>query len=98
MRGRGLVVAPDFSVPDGWKNREDTVVVMKRDGHQYEAMAQFSMSHFRPVDPKTSIDKRWRIVVLLLNGKKEELPPDSKILVSRELRDAILAAPAGSGR
>jgi hypothetical protein len=90
IEGRGVVVIPDFSVPDGWKDRTDTVVVTKPDGQQYEATAQFSMSHFRMLDPKTSIDKRWRVVVMLLNGKKEELPVGSKILVSQEIRDALL--------
>ena len=90
IEGRGVVVIPDFSVPDGWRDRTDTVAVTKPDGQQYEATAQFSMSHFRPLDPKASLDKRWRVVVLLLNGKKEELPVGSKILVSEDIRDAIL--------
>jgi hypothetical protein len=90
IEGRGVVVIPDFSVPDGWKDRTDTVVVIKPNGQQYEATAQFSMSHFRPLDPKAAVDKRWRVIVLLLNGKKEELPAGSKIWVSQEIRDAIL--------
>jgi hypothetical protein len=87
IEGRGVVVIPDFSVPDGWKNRTDTVVVTKPDGQQYQATAQFSMSHFRMLDPKAS---RWRVIVLLLNGRKEDLPVGSRILVSPEVRDAIL--------
>ena len=90
VEGRGVIIVPDFSVPPGWKDRIDTVVVTKPDGQQHEAKAQFSMSHFRPVDPKAPIDKRWRIVVLLLGENKEDLPVGSKILVSREIRDAIL--------
>src|SRR6266498_4650454 len=88
IEGRGVVVMPDFSVPDGWKDRTDTVAVTKPDGQQYEATAQFNRSHFRPLDPKASLDKRWRVVVLLLNGKKEELPVGSKFLVSEDIRDA----------
>src|SRR5438309_11358347 len=90
IEGRGVVVIPDFSVPDGWKDRTDTVVVMKPDGHRYDATARFSMSHFRMLDPKAPIDKRWRVVVLLLDRKKEDLPVGSKIIVSQEVRDAIL--------
>ena len=90
IEGRGVVIVPDFSVPDGWKDRTDAVVVMKPDGQQQEAEAQFSMSHFVPLDRKAPLDKRWRIVVLLLGGKKEDLPVGSKILVSQEVRDAIL--------
>lgn len=89
IEGRGVVVIPDFSVPDGWKDRTDTVVVTKPDGQRYDATARFSMSHLRMLDPKAPIDKRWRVVVLLLNGKKDELPVGSKILVSQEVRDAI---------
>ena len=87
---RGVVVIPDFSVPDGWKDRTETVTVTSPNGHQYETAAQLSMSHFLLLDPKAPIDKRWRVVVLLLNRKKEELPVGSKILVSQEIRDALL--------
>jgi hypothetical protein len=90
IEGRGVVVIPDFSVPDGWKDRKETVAVTTPDGEQYKAVAQFSMSHFSLLDPKASIDKRWRVVVLLLNRSKEELPVGSKISVSQEIKDAIL--------
>ena len=90
IEGRGTIVIPDFSVPKGWKDRTETVTVTRPDGHEYEAKAQFSMAHFRPLNPKASIDQRWRIIVLLLGGKKEEVPPGSKISVSQEIRDAIL--------
>ena len=90
ISGRGVVVIPDFSVPDGWKNRTDTITVAKPDGQQYEATAQFSVSHFNIRDPQVSIDRRWRVVVLLPDRTKDELPVGSKILVSPEVRDAIL--------
>jgi hypothetical protein len=95
IEGRGVIVLPDFSVPDGWKNRTEMVAVTTPDGHQYEAPAQFSMSHFKPLDPKAPIDRRWRVVVLLPNRKKEELPAGSRILVSQEVRDAILPRKVG---
>ena len=90
IEGSGVIVIPDFHVPDGWKNRTDTVAVATPDGQRFETSAQFSMSHFKLLDPQAPIDKRWRVVVLLLNRKKEELPVGSKILVSQEVRDAIL--------
>lgn len=90
IEARGAIVIPTFSVPNGWKDRTETVTVKKPDGQRYETTAQFSMSHFRPVNPKASLDERWRVVVLFPNGKKEELPVGSKILVSREIRNAIL--------
>jgi len=91
IEGRGVVVIPDFPVPHGWKDRTEAVVVTKPDGQQHEATAQFSMSHFRLLDPKAPIEKRWRIVVLLLGWKKEDLPVGCKILVSQEVRDAIFS-------
>jgi hypothetical protein len=90
VTGRGVVVIPDFSVPNGWKNRTEVVVVRKPDDQQYEATAQFSMTHFNISDPDVSIDKRWRVVVLLPDRKKEELPIGSKILVPAKVKDAIL--------
>jgi hypothetical protein len=86
IEGRGVVAIPDFAVPPGWKDRTDTVVVVKPDGQQYQASIRFSMSHFRRLDAKAS---GWRVVALLLNAKKEDLPEGSKILVSQEVRDAI---------
>jgi translation elongation factor EF-Tu-like GTPase len=88
IEGRGVVVTPDFPVHHGWKDRTDTVLVVKPDGQQHQASIRFSMSHFRMLDPKAS---GWRVVALLLKGKKEDLPEGSKILVSQEVRDAILA-------
>ena len=90
IEGRGVVILPDFPVPTGWKNRTETVVVIKPDGQRYEAMAEFSMSHFRLLDPEAPIDKRWRVIVLLPGQKKEDLPAGSQILVLPEVRDALL--------
>ncbi len=87
----GLVVVPDFSVPCGrWKNFSETVVVIRPDGREFEANAQFNMSHFNIPDPDVSVDKRWRVLVSLPDGKKNEVPIGSKILVSRETRNAVL--------
>jgi hypothetical protein len=87
---RGVVVIPDFSVPEGWKDRTEVVTVVKPDGQQYEATAQIGMSHYRLLDPKAPIEKRWRVIVLLQSEKKENLPVGSKVLVSLEVKDAIL--------
>jgi hypothetical protein len=92
--GRGVIVIPDFSLPNGWKNRTEVVVVRKPNGQQYEATAQFSMTHFNISDPDVSIDKRWRVVVQFPDGKKDELPTGTKILVSEQVKNAII----GDGR
>jgi hypothetical protein len=96
IHGHGLVVRPDFSVPNGWKNQVETVVVEKPDGQQYESVAQFNVTHFNlsfPVtDPRGSIDRRWRVIVMLPKATKADLPIGSKIFVSRELRDKLHSA------
>ncbi len=89
ISGRGVVVIPDFSIPNGWKNRKDTVMVVTPAGQKHEVVAQFSMSHFKPIDPNVPLDKRWRVIVLLTDYKKEDLPVGSKIFVSQEIKDAI---------
>lgn len=89
ISGRGVVVIPDFSVPDGWKDRTESVTVVKSDTQQYEATARFDMSHFNIPDPKVSIDRRWRVVVVLPDRTKDDLPSGSRILVSPELKDAL---------
>jgi hypothetical protein len=93
----GVVVVPDFSVPRGWKDRSETVLVAKPDGQHYETTAQFNAAHFNvaidPADERGSIDRRWRVVVSLPNRRKEELPSGSKIMVSCELRDLLLQEP-----
>ncbi len=90
IQGRGVVVFPDFFVPVGWKDRTDTIVVIRPDGHRYDATARFSVSRFQLLDPNAQIDKKWRVVVLLLKGRQEEVPVGSKLLVSQDVRNAII--------
>lgn len=91
----GLVVVPDFSVPSGrWKNFSETVVVVRPDGHHFELTADFKMAHFNIAAANASLDDRWRIVVWLPDGKKEEVPIGSKILVSHEAREAVIVGNA----
>jgi len=52
------------------------------------------MTHFNISDPDVSIDKRWRVVVQFPDGKKDELPTGTKILVSEQVKNAII----GDGR
>ena len=65
-------------------------MVTKPDGQEYEATAQFSMSHFRLLDPKAPIDKKYRIVATLLGRKKEDLPTGSKIVRSFQVPLPVL--------
>jgi hypothetical protein len=90
IEGRGVAVIPDFSVPDGWKDRTETVLVTKPDGQHYKAVAQFSLTHYRLLDPKSAMDRRWRIVLLLQSKQKDDLPAGSKVFVSHEVTDLLL--------
>lgn len=91
ITGRGVVLVPDFSVPIGWTDRTETVVVEQPCGNRYEAMARFNLSHFNLVDHHAPVDKRWRIVVLLPGRAKEDVPPGSKLFVASEVRDAVIS-------
>ncbi len=93
----GLVVLrPDFSVPNGrWTARAETVLIVRPNGERFEAAAQFSMSHFNISDPSVSIDLRWRVVISLPSCTKDQVPIGSKILVSPQMRDALLNTALG---
>ena len=61
LQGIGLTVAPDFSIPKaGWKNGNHRVCVVKPNGEQLEADANFHVWHFNIRDPSVPLDKRWR--------------------------------------
>jgi hypothetical protein len=91
----GLTVVPDFSVPTGrWRNLEELVLVVTPEGQEFEALAQFNMVHFNIRDPEASLDRRWCIVVTLPSVQKEQVPIGSKVFVSLEVQNAVLA---GSG-
>jgi hypothetical protein len=82
-----LVVVPDFSVPDGWKNRSETVTIVLPDGRHRAATASFTVAHFQIPDPATSSDERWRQVVSF--PTKEDVPIGSKVMVPQPLKAAI---------
>jgi hypothetical protein len=86
-----LIVHPDLPVPPaGWKERSETVTVVTPDGHEFDSTAQISLSHFNITDPAASIDQRWRVTISFVGMTSDRVPNGSKILVSRETRDALL--------
>jgi hypothetical protein len=93
IEGWGLVVRPDFSVPNGrWANRSETVKIETPDGGSFEAKADFNLSHINIADPAAPLDRRWRVIVALPGRTKKELPIGSRIWCSREIRDAIMGS------
>ena len=86
-----LVISPGLRVPKGgFKSCTDKVIIATPDGNQIEATAHLSMSHFKISDPNASIEKRWKVTLWLTDRTKEEVPIGSKILVSPELKNALL--------
>ena len=92
--GRGTVLIPDFSVPDGWRDRIETVTVVKPDGERDDASARFVLTHINFGDPKPPVDRRWRVVVIVSGRSAPDIPAGSAVLVSPELRDSLLRGEA----
>jgi hypothetical protein len=90
-----IILVPDFSVPEGWTNRMGTIVVATPDGRRFEATGDFHMAHLQVGDPVASIDQRWRIIVSIPQGRKDDFPIGSRILVSPELRGTVLPGAEG---
>jgi hypothetical protein len=87
----GLTLVPDFPIPGGWwRNREELVLVVTPEGREFELPAQFNMVHFNIRDPEASVDRRWRVVVSLPSGEKEQVPIGSKVFVSPEVQNALV--------
>jgi hypothetical protein len=90
-----LVIEPRLRVPcNGWKNRAEPVLVLRPDGHGFEATAQISMSHLniKMSERDDTMDQRWRVSVWFYGLTGDDIPDGSKILVSRETRDALLSS------
>jgi len=92
-----LILSPDFPVPNGWRERgwnarTEAVTVLPPDGTELAATAQINMTHLNIPDPDFT-GSRWRITVWLTDRTKQEVPVGSKILVSPEVRNAVLGTP-----
>lgn len=84
--GRGLVIAPDFCVPNlkMWENFATNIEIETNNGARKQFIANFELSHFEFRDSNVSTDKRWRIVLSLPGAAKEDVPIGSQIYVSVE--------------
>jgi len=83
ITGRGLVLAPDFSVPSNgaWQNFTTNIELETAGDGRKTFEANFWLSHFNISDPNVPIDKRWRIVLNLPNAKEDEVPIGSRVYV-----------------
>ena len=94
LGNRGLLVVPDFSVPDGWKVRSETVTIVLPDGRRREAKASLTVTHVNVphvniADEAAWADRRWRLMVSFPALTKEDVPIGSRVMVSAPLRAAI---------
>jgi hypothetical protein len=92
MIGRGLVLLPNFAVPDGWRAQSDTVVVVTPAGEQREFLAHFSIVHLNIIDPSVDNKERWRVSVSLPTASKRTVPIGSKVLCESQLKAALTSA------
>ena len=89
ITGRGLVLLPDFDVPNGWRNRSELVLVVTPDGTEHEFAARFELIHFNIRDPNVGVNRRWRVSVSLPSASKAAVPVGSKLLCESELKMAL---------
>ena len=86
----GLVLAPDFSVPNGrWSEQSHSVIVEVPDGQRFEAKARFGLSHFNIRDPEVSMDRRWRVTVTMPEARKEQVPIGSRVFTESTVVAAL---------
>jgi hypothetical protein len=88
-----LVIDPRLRVPSaGWRERTETVSVLRPDGRKFEAAAQISLSHLniKMEARDLSMDQRWRVTILFQGLTSDDVPDGSKIFVSHETREALL--------
>ena len=79
--GRGLVVVPDFSVPDASIPLSHTALVKTPDGRSFEADLHLVSTRFRIADLSVPVDARFRIMPTFPHLTKADLPVGSRILV-----------------
>src|SRR4051812_42683619 len=74
VTGRGVILTPDFSVPQrAWQNQTESVTIVPPSGPEFETTAQFNLTHLSIRNPKVPLDKRWRILVMIIGTPKEQL-------------------------
>lgn len=90
-----LIIDPAFSLPGSWKEcgwirRTESVLVVRPNGSEIAATAVISMTRFG-IRRLVPVEGRWRITMWLTDRTPQEVPKGSKVLVSSEVRTAILA-------
>ena len=89
IKGRGVVLVPDFDVPDSWQNCEEPVLLQYSNGESALVDCEFQLTHFNISNPD-HFDRRWRITAVLQSA--ENVPTGTTLSCSPEL--ATLLKPA----
>ncbi|MCB1042560.1 MAG: hypothetical protein KDC35_06465 [Acidobacteria bacterium] len=98
IKGRGVVVAPDFSSPQlGWPFREETVLLINGFDER-ETTAQLCQTHHHIRIPDVALDNRWRIAMIFPNLRTEDVPIGCEIWVRKKLRDELLQKSEAQGQ
>ena len=94
----GLILLPDFRVPNSWKNVEELVLVVKPDGTEIEVHARLKVAHFNVPNSvrERQRERAWRVVVVLRGIEKVGVPPGSRVLVSTSIRSSLLGPCQGT--
>ena len=86
----GLVLAPDFPVPDGrWSEQTHPVIVEAPDGRRFETKARLGLSHFNIRDPEVPMDRRWRVTVTMPEARKGQVPIGSRVFAEASVVAAL---------
>lgn len=62
------------------------------DGSTLEAQLNLHVAHFNIPDPTVPLERRWRIVPTFPDLDKDDVPIDSRVLVSPDVVEAIKGA------
>jgi hypothetical protein len=96
VAGVGLVLAPDFFVPEvGWKNLTESVLIVTPQACELEVKAHFNLIHLNITDPTIPHDHRWRVIVALADVQKEQVPLGSRVFASFQTRNVLSAKHEG---
>lgn len=94
-----LMLQPTFPKPQDWRHSVHTpvpVLIVRPDGQQVHASARIGLSypHTYSRKPVVSADRELRITVWFSDLSEKDVPVGSRIMISEEIRDAILSNPA----
>jgi hypothetical protein len=76
LRNLGIVVWPDLSAER--QRAERLLVELRRpDGSRRAAAASIQLHHIQA--PTLPVDRRWRVVLVILDAEKEEIPVGTEV-------------------